>query len=349
MVGLPLPGPARTCPHQPPLPERNSSSSSCCRFPLSNLTLSLPCAFPPQLGGTEVAQHGGVLAFRVRCTPTREYLILQENLPSFNSGTYPPPAKLLNFPAELGAGALLPLPALPSFPWNLDRALDLALGPATGAGRDPQRADLGHSHPRIKKLLPPFLESSCSPESRPSGHSPLSSPVLPVLPVCVCLCLSTRPVAATRLRSKQKLQPSSCSCLLSPPLPPFQNRVSQPVRPFPPNPNPPPPAANPRTPSTLVATWANCWLVRLEFFCNTNQSTRFQLPIQSNRGQPSPARLFIQSNWSIAAASHLISSHRISQLQRRAPASASQSPCPCRIASHRITRTTPRARPPATY
>lgn len=261
----------------------------------------------------------------------------------------PSTRKAAEFSRRAGSWALLPLPALPSFPWNLDRALDLALGPATGAGRDPQRADLGHSHPRIKKLLPPFLESSCSPESRPSGHSPLSSPVLPVLPVCVCLCLSTRPVAATRLRSKQKLQPSSCSCPPLAPIAPFQNRVSQPVRPFPPNPNPPPPAANPRTPSTLVATWANCWLVRLEFFLQHQSINTLSTPNPVQSWAAEPARLFIQSNWSIAAASHLISSHRISQLQRRAPASASQSPCPCRIASHRITRTTPRARPPATY
>lgn len=131
----------------------------------------------------------------------------------------PSTRKAAEFSRRAGSWALLPLPALPSFPWNLDRALDLALGPATGAGRDPQRADLGHSHPRIKKLLPPFLESSCSPESRPSGHSPLSSPVLPVLPVCVCLCLSTRPVAATRLRSKAAEAPTKL--LLLPPLAPI--------------------------------------------------------------------------------------------------------------------------------
>lgn len=270
----------------------------------------------------------------------------------------PSTRKAAEFSRRAGSWALLPLPALPSFPWNLDRALDLALGPATGAGRDPQRADLGHSHPRIKKLLPPFLESSCSPESRPSGLSPLQSSLaclacLPV-PVSAQSVSQSRPLNSPS-RSQSAAEEAPTKLLLLPPASssrphcPLPKQSSQPIRPFPPNPNPPPPAANPRPPSTLVATWANCWLVRLEFFCNTNQSTRFQLPIQSNRGQPSPARLFIQSNWSIAAASHLISSHRISQLQRRAPASASQSPCPCRIASHRITRTTPRARPPATY
>lgn len=184
MVGLPLPGPARTCPHQPPLPERNSSSSSCCRFPLSTSHCPFPAPSPP------ARRDGCCSAWR----DTYEYMKLQTHIrvpqpvrvPDFLRQRYVPSTrKAAEFSRRAGSWALLPLPALPSFPWNLDRALDLALGPATGAGRDPQRADLGHSHPRIKKLLPPFLESSCSPESRPSGLSPLQSSLacLACLPV----------------------------------------------------------------------------------------------------------------------------------------------------------------------
>lgn len=86
--------------------------------------------------------------------------------------------------------------------------------------------------------------------------------------------------------------------------------------------------------------------------CNTNQSTRFNSnPAQPDpivADQPSPARLFSQSNWSTRAASHSIDCRRIRIRSRIS--SPRQSPCPCRIASHRISshRSTPRPRTPAT-
>ncbi|KAK2609892.1 hypothetical protein N8I77_003364 [Diaporthe amygdali] len=66
-----------------------------------------------------------------------------------------------------------------SFPWNLDLALDpgdFDLNLTIGAGRDPQRADLSHSHPRIKKGAPALPRIILQSWSLDLLASPLSLP-----------------------------------------------------------------------------------------------------------------------------------------------------------------------------
>lgn len=115
---------ARTCqdcPHQPPLPERNSSSSSCCRFPLT--TSHCPLALP-QLGGTEVARQAGYLVDG-RAAHPRPRTPACRSTSRLRSGTYPGPAAA-EFSRRAGPSCpFLPFPpSLGTWPgpwtWHLD-------------------------------------------------------------------------------------------------------------------------------------------------------------------------------------------------------------------------------------
>lgn len=125
---------------------------------------------------------------------------LCEEPPSFPSthylgtvhSTYPPPAA-----AEFSRRAGPLLPFTPSFPWNL---LGYGPGPGTwtcsGAGRDPQPADLGHSHPRIKKAAPALPRIILQSWSLDLLAFPLSS-------LQVVLKLAQSPIAASQPQASE--------------------------------------------------------------------------------------------------------------------------------------------------
>lgn len=136
--------PCQALPPPAPLPERNSSSSSCCRFPLT--TSHCPLPLPSSSEGRRLLDTAGYLGSSGPAHPHQGISACKST-----GNTFPTTQQLLNFPAELG-------PPAPSCPSLLPLELGPGPGPGTwtcpGAGRDPQRADLGHSHPRIKKAAP---------------------------------------------------------------------------------------------------------------------------------------------------------------------------------------------------